>query len=62
MRILGVVADAVNDGLDMPVRPEIYMPYSTMLWMQTQILVRTRGDPRLILHRIKKQIASVDPN
>jgi putative ABC transport system permease protein len=33
-----------------------------MLWTNTQILVRTRTDPRLVLHSIQKQVASVDPN
>ena len=62
MRIIGVAADAVNDGLNRPVTPEIFMPYSTVLWNQTQILVRTRTDPRPILHSIQRQVASVDPN
>ncbi len=33
MQIIGVVTDSINDGIDQPVRPAIFVPYSTQLWM-----------------------------
>jgi predicted permease len=60
LQIVGVVADALDDGLDKPVKPAIFLPYSLYMWMHTQILVESRGDPQAILHSIRKQIVSVD--
>jgi putative ABC transport system permease protein len=62
LQIIGVVADSLNDGLDKPVKPAIYMPYGTVMWMHTQILVRSRTDPQSILHSIRQQISRVDPD
>jgi ABC-type antimicrobial peptide transport system permease subunit len=61
-QIIGVVADSLNDGLDKPVKPAIYMPYGTVMWMHTQILVRSRTDPQSILRSIRQQVTRVDPD
>jgi len=60
LQIIGVVADSLNDGLDKPVKPSIYMPYGTVMWMHTQILVRSRTDPQSILHSIRQQVSRVE--
>jgi putative ABC transport system permease protein len=60
LQVIGVVADALDDGLDKPVRPAIFLPYSLYMWMHTQILVASRGDPQTILHSVRRQIVSVD--
>jgi hypothetical protein len=62
MQIIGVTADTLDDGLDKPVKPAIYLPYSVNMWMWTQILVRSRVDPRGLLHSVKQQIVSVNPD
>jgi predicted permease len=62
LQIIGVTGDALDDGLDKPVQPAIYLPYSLHMWMWTQIVVRTRVDPRTIVHSIKQQIAAVNPD
>jgi ABC-type antimicrobial peptide transport system permease subunit len=62
LQIIGVVADALDDGLDKPVKPAIYMPYGVFMWMHTQILVRGRTDPETLLHNIRQQITRVDPD
>jgi len=62
MQVIGVVGDSLNDGLDHPVRPAIFAPYSTLVWMGTQILIRTRVTPEPILHSIRKQLAMVSPD
>jgi putative ABC transport system permease protein len=62
MQVIGVVADSVNDGLDQPVQPAIFLPYSVEMWMSTHILVRTRVAPESIFHSIRKQIAAVNPD
>lgn len=62
MQIIGVVADSIDAGIDQPVRPAIYAPYTTQLWMGTQFLVRTRVAPGLLENSFRRQIALVNPN
>jgi predicted permease len=58
-QIIGVVGDARNDGVDQPVVPAIYVPYTTLIPAYAQFLVRTEGDPLTSLHSIRAAIASV---
>jgi len=62
LQVIGVTADALDDGLDKPAKPAIYLPYTVNMWMWTQILVRSREDPRSILHSVKQQIVGVNPD
>jgi predicted permease len=60
MEIIGVVADARNDGVGQPVKPSVYVPYTIWMLVWTQILVRTQVPPLSILHDVRKQINLVD--
>ena len=62
LQIIGVTADALDDGLDKPTKPAIYLPYSVNMWMWTQILVRSQVDPRTLTHAIKQQVVSINPD
>jgi ABC-type antimicrobial peptide transport system permease subunit len=62
LQIIGVVGDSLDDGLDKPVAPAVYAPYTLMTVPFTQVLVRTQGEPLAMLHSIKQQIASIDPD
>ena len=62
LQIVGIVADARDDGLRKAVKPAIYVPYTLKMWMFTQILVRTRVPPLSLLHDIRAQIVKVDPD
>jgi predicted permease len=62
LQIVGVVDDALDAGMDKPVKPGIYLPYTINMWMWTQVLVRTQGSPLAMLHNVQKQIASVNPD
>ncbi|HEY3741607.1 MAG TPA: ADOP family duplicated permease, partial [Bryobacteraceae bacterium] len=62
MQIIGVVADARNDGLRKPVKPSIYVPYALEMRMWTQILVRTRSNPLVVLNRVRAEVKQVDPD
>ncbi|MBV9767957.1 MAG: ABC transporter permease [Bryobacterales bacterium] len=62
LRIVGVVSDARNDGWGKPVKPAIYLPYSIQMWMWTQILVRTRGEPLAVLRAVREKVHEVDPD
>jgi predicted permease len=60
LEIVGVVGDALDDGLGKPVKPGIYIPYSIWMPVFTQILVRTDGPPLSILRDVRRQIQSID--
>ena len=60
LEVIGVVADARDDGLRKPVRPGIYVPYTISMRMFTQILVRTYGEPLALLRAIRREVHSVD--
>ncbi|MDE3199759.1 MAG: ABC transporter permease [Acidobacteriota bacterium] len=60
MPIIGVVADSRDDGLDKPIAPAVYFPYTSITVPGTQILVRTQAKPLSYLHAVRKQIATVD--
>lgn len=59
-QIVGVVGDARNDGVDRPVIPAVYVPFSTFLAPYAQYLIRTQGEPTAYLHAIRKAVASVE--
>lgn len=62
LQVIGVVGDALDDGLDKPILPALYLPYSVNMFMGTQILVRTQGEPLSLLRGVRKEIAAVNPD
>jgi predicted permease len=60
LQIIGIVADARDDGLRNAVKPAAYIPYTLKMWMFTQVLVRTRIPPLSVLHDIRAQVVQVD--
>lgn len=62
LQIIGVVADARDDGLRKPIKPAVYVPYTLQMRVWTQILVRTRTAPLALLNRIRAQVKAVDPD
>jgi putative ABC transport system permease protein len=61
-QVVGIVSDARNDGLRNPIMPSVYVPYTIMMPVFTQILVRTRIPPLSVLHAVREQIHTVDPD
>jgi predicted permease len=62
LQIIGVAGDALDQGMDKPVKPAVFMPYSIEMQMGTQFLVRSRGNPLALLHNIRQQLAAVNPD
>ncbi len=60
LRIIGVVADARDDGLRNTIKPAVYVPYTLVMRMWTQILVRARVPPLTLLHAIRVEIQKVN--
>jgi len=58
--IVGVIADAKNDGIRDPVLPELLVPYTITGQFERGILVRTAGDPAAMLNSVRKEIWAVD--
>ncbi len=61
LQIIGIVADSRDDGLRNAVKPAVYVPFTTQMWMFTQILVRTRIPPLSLLHDVRAQLVQIDP-
>jgi len=62
LQVIGVVGDALNNGIEKPVEPEIFAPYSLQMWIGTSILVRSRVAPESVLHSIRSALVSVNPD
>jgi putative ABC transport system permease protein len=62
LQVIGVTADALDDGLDKPILPAMYLPYTVNMWMATQILVRAQGEPLSMLRSVRQAIAAVNPD
>jgi len=61
-QVVGIVSDALDDGLRNPIKPSIFLPYTIMMPQYTQILVRTSVPPLTVLRAVREQIHSVDPD
>jgi len=61
LQIIGVVGDARNDGLDHPVKPAVFLPYSYVLPTDESLLVRVTGNPDVVLRSIKEHLRQLNP-
>src|SRR5215469_4889371 len=62
LQVIGVVADARDDGLRNPVKPAVFVPFSLVVRVWTQILVRTHTEPLAALNRVRAAVKAVDPD
>ena len=60
--IVGVVADAKNQGLHDPIVPEAIIPYTVTGGFERGLLVRTVGEPLALLNGVRREIWAVDRN
>ena len=60
LQVIGVVADARDDGLRNPVKPAMFVPFTMHLRMFTQILVRASVPPMSVLHDIRARLVQLD--
>lgn len=58
--IVGIVGDKLDQGMDKPVDPEVFVPFTLGIGGFTQLLVRTDGPPLALLHQVALAVASVD--
>jgi ABC-type antimicrobial peptide transport system permease subunit len=62
LAVVGIVADARNDGLRNPVKPGIYLPYTLSMPQYTQVLVRSEVPPLSLVHAIRITLAKFNPD
>jgi putative ABC transport system permease protein len=60
--IIGVIADARNQGVVDPPMPEMFIPYNVTGMFERGILVRTAGRPELLLNSARQEVWAVDRN
>ena len=60
LQIIGVVADSKDDGLDHPVKPAVFLPYSFVLLPEESLIVRTKGDPGSMTPAIKQRLSQLN--
>src|SRR5262249_25254469 len=61
IRIVGVVADIHDDGLDVPVDPRIYFPIFQRSSNGLTVFYRSFGDPASLNTSVERSIHSIDP-
>jgi putative ABC transport system permease protein len=60
--IIGVVADVKNNGLQDPVQPEMWVPYTMTGSGARGVLVRTGPEPMTMMNAIRHEIWATDSN
>ncbi len=60
--IIGLAADVKNRGLQEPIDPEIWVPYTVTGSAFRGILVRTEREPMAMLNAVEKEIWATDRN
>ncbi len=59
--VIGVVADVRNQGLQEPLWPEVWIPYTVTGSFMRGILVRTTNEPKSMIKAVGKEIWATDP-
>ena len=59
--VIGVAPDVRNQGLQEPTDPEVWIPYTITGFGQRCILVRTTGNPIVLVKDIAREIRATDP-
>jgi putative ABC transport system permease protein len=59
--IVGVVRDALNQGIREPPSPQVYVPYTLRGAESFALVLRTSGDPTRVLRTVRREVAAIDP-
>ncbi|MBV6433734.1 MAG: hypothetical protein IANPNBLG_03953 [Bryobacteraceae bacterium] len=60
--VVGVVADAVNQGLQEPIAGELWAPFTVTGAFERGVLVRTSGNPFGFVRTLQREVWAVDPH
>ena len=61
-RVVGVVADIKNAGVDKPVGTELFYPYRLAPRSSFDVLVKTEGEPMSLVGQARRAVAAIDPS
>lgn len=61
LRVVGVVGDVQNAGLEQPSRPEMYFPAAQRPDHEMSLVLRTRVAPQAMIEEIRGAVLAVDP-
>ena len=62
LQIVGIVGDARNDGLRSVPMPAVFVPYTFSMGEGTEILVRSQVPPLKLLHAVREQLRTMNPD
>ncbi|HEV2499752.1 MAG TPA: ABC transporter permease [Terriglobia bacterium] len=57
-RVIGIVGDVLNNGLQRPSQPAVYIPYTLMLPSQAALSLSSSSNPMFLVHSVRSAIAS----
>ena len=60
--VIGVAADAKNSGIEKPVQPEVWLPYTITGSGRRGVMIRTSGEPLAMMNAVRNEIWGVDSN
>jgi len=62
--VVGVVGDVRNAGLDRPAGAEVFLPADQLhnVTSRTYVVVKTAGDPELMLGAVRRAVREIDPS
>jgi putative ABC transport system permease protein len=60
--IVGIVGDVKEDGLGASTTPYVYSCMAAGSWPDPEYVVRSQGDPRLLMSSIRQLVHEADPN
>ncbi|MGD8276497.1 MAG: ABC transporter permease [Gemmatimonadota bacterium] len=60
--VVGIVADVHHDGLDLPVRPEMWLPVEQVPDAGLTLVLRTDGDPAVLGPLVRAEVRALDPD
>jgi putative ABC transport system permease protein len=58
--IIGVVTDVRNRGLEVPIEPQVWLPYTIGATGTQALMVRTLQDPATIMNAVRREVWAVD--
>jgi len=60
--VVGVVGDVRHFGVEVEPVPEVYVPYTLVVWPRMTLLVRVTGNPSAAVRGITRTLARVEPD
>jgi putative ABC transport system permease protein len=60
--VVGVVGDVRHYGVEVDPGPEVYLPYTLVVWPRMALLVRVRGNPDAAVRQITRALARLEPD